>query len=139
MSHEPGAASGESDLAALIRGMRPFLREGVYAFVTLPPNEAVPSDIEPVMTFAEDEGLTLIVRGEAAEAAGLAATFPCRMITLEAHSALSAVGFLAAITTALAGAGIGVNPVAAYHHDHLFVPAERAEEALRILERLTDS
>jgi hypothetical protein len=138
MSNEPGVCA-QSDLPALIRGMRPALREGVYAFVTLPSGKTPPSGVEPVMTFAEDEGLTLIVRREAAEAAGLAATFPCRMITLEAHSALSAVGFLAAITTALAAAGIAVNPVAAYHHDHLFVPAERAEEALRILERRADA
>jgi hypothetical protein len=56
------------------------------------------------------------------------------MITLEIHSSLEAVGFLAAITARLAEAGMGVNPVSAFHHDHLFVPAERAAEALRILE-----
>jgi hypothetical protein len=33
----------------------------------------------------------------------------------------------------LAAAGIGVNPVSAYFHDHLFVPAERADETLSLL------
>jgi hypothetical protein len=58
------------------------------------------------------------------------------MITLEVHSSLEAVGFLAAIATRLAAAGIGVNPVAGYFHDHLFVPEARAEEAMRLLDEL---
>ena len=31
---------------------------------------------------------------------------------------------------------MGVNPVSAFHHDHLFVPADRADDAMRILEEL---
>ena len=58
------------------------------------------------------------------------------MITLNVHSSLDAVGFLAAITTRLATAGMGVNPVSGYFHDHLFVPADRADEAMAILEAL---
>ncbi|TIV96455.1 MAG: ACT domain-containing protein, partial [Mesorhizobium sp.] len=71
-----------------------------------------------------------------AKPAGLAGTFRCRMITLDIHSSLEAVGFLAAITAKLAAADMGVNPVSAFYHDHLFVPAERAEEALAILGQL---
>ena len=56
---------------------------------------------------------------------GLGGVFPCRLITLEVHSALDAVGFLAAVTARLAAEGIGVNPVAGFHHDHLFVPADK--------------
>ena len=88
------------------------------------------------MVFRESEGLTLIVSEEAARKAGLAAIFPCRRVTLDIHSSLDAVGFMAAITTRLAASGIGVNPVSAYFHDHLFVPAGRAEEAVAILEQL---
>jgi hypothetical protein len=58
------------------------------------------------------------------------------MITLEVHSSLEAVGFLAAVTRRLAEARIGANPVSAFFHDHLFVPADRAEEAVTILEQL---
>ena len=67
---------------------------------------------------------------------GLDATFRCRRITLEIHSALEAVGFLAAITTRLAASGMGVNPVSAFYHDHLFVPVDRAEEAVALLEEM---
>jgi hypothetical protein len=74
-----------------------------------------------------------VLRREQAERAGLGFTFPCRRIVLEIHSSLEAVGFLAAILPRLAGAGIGVNPVSAFHHDHLFVPEARAAEAMAIL------
>jgi hypothetical protein len=60
------------------------------------------------------------------------------MVTLNIHSSLEAVGFLAAITTRLATAGMGVNPVSAFYHDHLFVPADRAEEALELLMELAE-
>ena len=55
------------------------------------------------------------------------------MVTLTVQSALDAVGFLAAITARLAAAGISVNAVSAFFHDHLFVPAGRAEEIVEIL------
>jgi hypothetical protein len=58
------------------------------------------------------------------------------MITLEVNSSLEAVGFLAAITGRLAEAGIPVNPVSGFHHDHLFMPEGRAEEAMAILGKM---
>lgn len=79
----------------------------------------------------------MIVTEDQAEAAGLAGTFRCRMITLNIHSSLEAVGFLAAITARLAAAGMGVNPVSAFYHDHLFVPADRAGEAMEVLRELS--
>jgi hypothetical protein len=116
--------------------MRPELGDDIYVFATLPPGCAVPARIDPVMIFREDEGLTLIVPESQAAAAGLNGIFPCRKVTLTIHSALDAVGFMAAIATRLAEAGIGVNPVAGFFHDHLFVPADRAVEAAEILRRL---
>lgn len=56
------------------------------------------------------------------------------MITLNVHSSLEAVGFLAVIASRLAGKGMGVNPVSGFFHDHLFVPVGREEEALAVLE-----
>ncbi len=128
--------SGETDLRRLIATMRPELREGVYVFVTVPRGDQVPSGLDPVMWFREDEGTTLILSREQALAAGLEGAFPCRMVTLTVHSSLEAVGFLAAITARLAAAGMGVNPVSAFFHDHLFLPADRAEEAVDILGRM---
>jgi hypothetical protein len=127
---------GETNLAALLAGMRPALKPGTFVFATLPEGRTLPDGIDPVMVFREAEGRTLVLSEESARAAGLAATFRCRMITLEVHSSLDAVGFLAAVTARLAAAGIGVNPVSAYFHDHLFVPLERAGETVGLLEAM---
>ena len=55
---------------------------------------------------------------------------------LGVHSSLEAVGLTARIATALAEAGISANMVAAFHHDHVFVPWGQKDEALIILENL---
>ena len=88
------------------------------------------------MVFVEDEGITLICTRAEAEAAGIAYDFPCRMITLDVHSALEAVGFIAHIATRLAAAGMGVNPVAGYFHDHLFIPEGREDDALAVIDAI---
>ena len=124
--------AGGHDLKHLLAGMSPVLDPATYAFVTLP-DRNVPSGLKPRMTMQEGEGTTIIVPLDAARAAGLPHEFPCRMITLDVHSALDAVGFLAKITARLAGLGMGVNPVAGFYHDHLFVPLERADDAMTAL------
>jgi len=128
--------TGETDLQNLLGSMSPELLPGVYVFATLPPGETVPSGVEPVMIFREKEGVTLILPESEARLAGLTFAFPSRMITLNVHSSLEAVGFIAVIATRLAAAGMGVNPVSAYFHDHLFVPADRSQEAMQVLMRL---
>ena len=127
--------SGELDLDVLLASLSAELVEGVFVFATLADN-AVPADIAPRMMFREAEGTTLILLQSQAEAAGIAYEFPSRMITLNVHSSLEAVGFIARIATELAKAGMGANPVAGYYHDHLFVPDGREREALEILARL---
>ncbi len=103
--------TGETDLSALIASMDPVLADEVHVFATLPLDAPAPADLTPIMSLREREGVTLIVTRAEAEAAGLEAVFPCRMITLNIHSSLEAVGFLAALLPALAAEGMGVNPV----------------------------
>lgn len=124
--------SGEMDLQKLLGSMSATLVDGTYVFATLP-TEKVPQGLVPRMMFHEAEGVTLIVLQSEADAHGLASEFPCRMITLNVHSALEAVGFIAHIASELAAHGMGVNPVAGYYHDHLFVPAGREQDALEVL------
>jgi hypothetical protein len=126
----------ETDLTTLIRSMSPRLVDGVFVFVTA---SAIPAGLDPVMTFREAEGVTLILPVDQAAAAGLPSAFPSRMITLDIASSLEAVGFLAALATALARSGIAVNPVSAFHHDHLFVPEARAGETMAILRAMASS
>ena len=126
--------SGERDLRALLSGMRPELNPGRYVFTAV--DGAVPPGVTPVVTVAEREALTLVVRLEEADAAGLAYDYVAGWITLRVHSALEAVGLTAAVARELAAADLSCNVVAGFHHDHLFVPSERAEEAVAILEGL---
>lgn len=127
--------SGGTDPGVLLAGMTPRLRPGRYVFATVTPDDATEhADRVAVVTVAEDEGTTVVVAEPDAE--GLDAEYPCAWITLEVRSSLAAVGFLAAVTRALAGAGISANPVSGFHHDHLFVPWERRQEALAVLEAL---
>lgn len=58
----------------------------------------------------------------------------CRRITLDVHSSLEAVG----LTAALADRGISCNVIAGVYRDHLFVPDDRAEEAVEAFHTLGD-
>lgn len=128
---------GERDLETLLQNMKPEMHEGVYVFCTIPEGEEVPAAIRPVHIFREREGTAFVVRREEAERVGLPHQFASRLITLDVRSSLEATGFLAAITTRLAEAGISVNPVSAFYHDHLFVPDHRAVEALHHLQNMS--
>ena len=122
------------DLTALLRCLRPTLRPGVYVFCTAPADR---TDIPALMTFHEVEGRTLIIEEAVAAAHRLVARYRAAWVELGVPSDLDAVGLLAAVTGALAAAGISCNVVSAVHHDHLFVPAERGAEAVAVLERLS--
>ena len=125
--------SGEMDLSELLRTLSAKLHPETYVFATV---SEVPETISPRMVFVEDEGITLICTRDQAAAAGIAYDFPCRMITCNVHSALEAVGFIAHIASRLAEAGMGVNPVTGYFHDHLFSPDGRERDALAVIEAI---
>jgi hypothetical protein len=129
--------SGERNLELFLKSMKPEMQDGIFVFCTVAENIDIPGTIRPLLVFHEREGTTLVVRREEAESAGLAYQFASRLITLTVHSSLEAVGFLAAITARLSEAGISVNAVSAFHHDHLFVPLDRADAALRHLQDLS--
>ena len=127
--------SGQRDLRPLIAGMRPDLVPGVYVFTTVP-DEVAPRQLRPFATVREDEGLTLVLTQQEADRAGLRYDYLAARITLRVHSDLAAVGLTAAVSSALASAGISCNVIAGHHHDHLLVPHDRSLEALRLLEQL---
>lgn len=122
----------------LLRLLAPHLHEGTFAFCLCPRN-AVASWLEPVATFHEPEGCSIIVSESTAKRANLPILFRAAWITLRVRSELHAVGLTAAVATALAAAGIACNVVAAASHDHLFVPADSADRALAILHALQRS
>ena len=114
----------ERDLARLLAELDPRLSNQRYAF-ELTGSAAMGGD-----TFAlirEEEGLTAIRPSP---------TGPWAHIAIGVLSDLESVGLTAALSKSLADAGISANVVAALHHDHIFVPWDRREEALELLRTL---
>ena len=94
------------------------------------------SMIKPMGMFQEQEGTTLILEQHIADFHTLSyeGIFSC--ITLQVHSSLNAVGLTAAVSQALAQRNIPANMIAGYHHDHIFIPQDRASDAIHILKNL---
>jgi hypothetical protein len=126
-----------TDLACLLASMAPQLMRDEFVFCTLQnARYGDHAQLAPLASFQESEGLTLILPRENADESGFAYDTVFSCITLMVHSSLDAVGLTAAVAGALAAAGISANVVAAHFHDHIFVPAERAVDALSVLEQL---
>jgi hypothetical protein len=136
MSRTPAPDSGKrqavSDLATLLRTLEPHLNSGVYVYTQTPLERDI-AGIDTVATMREREGITLILREDEAQRHGLPVLFCAAWITLTVHSDLQAVGLTAAFSRALSDAGIGCNVIAGTIHDHIFVPAEQASDAMAVL------
>lgn len=126
----------EKNLKALLSNMQPRLSEREFVFCTLEEEKLEGLGTHPIAIFRESEAVSVVIPRRIADDMGLRYGFIARMINLGVHSSLEAVGFLAAISGELARVGISVNPVSAYYHDYLFVPSERSEEALAVLEEM---
>ena len=125
---------GVTDLRTLKATMQPVLLEGRYVFCSVGQEVYAGLEFKPLGTFQEQEGITIIITEEQARGVGLPYDSTWACITLRVHSALSAVGFLAVLTGRLAQVGISVNAISAFYHDHLFVPWESRETAMKVLE-----
>lgn len=128
--------AGETDLATMLATLDVERRPGTFAFVSGDhPSFAAAS----AAMIVEDEGATWVVPFEVAASAGVDADFEAAWLTLTVHSALEAVGLTAAFSRALGDAGIPCNVLAGFHHDHLLVPADRADDAIAALRSLAAS
>jgi hypothetical protein len=119
------------DEPTAVEGSRPELRDGEFVFVAVTAERA--GELAAEALIREEEATTVVLRREDADAAGLPYDFVAAWITLTAATALDDVGVTAAFSAVLAAAGISCNVLAGVHHDHILVPAERAEEALAAL------
>ena len=130
--------SGETNLQQLLKTMSPVLSQQEYVFVTFEnADNANFARLEPVATVVEEEGLTMVVAKDLADANSLQYTGVFRRITLEVHSSLEAVGLTAAFSNKLAHHGISANVIAGYFHDHIFVQRESSEKAMAALGELS--
>lgn len=140
--------NGETNLETLLQNMSPILHSEVYVFLTV--TDATATDLgaykilEPLMVYKEQEGLSLIVLKQNVieynqqHKTQLEVGEVFKYITLKVHSSLNAVGLTAAVSAKLTEAQISANVVAAFYHDHIFVPAVDAERAVKALEEFGD-
>ncbi|WNC68631.1 ACT domain-containing protein [Thalassotalea nanhaiensis] len=124
---------GETNLSKLLGAMSPVLMPDEYVFCSVQGEYRDFHELDPLASYREAEGLTLVISKEAAIANKLQFESVFRGITLTVHSSLDAVGLTAAVSTKLAEKGISANVIAAYYHDHIFVQSEKAELAIEAL------
>jgi len=126
--------TGEMNLNKLLGSMNPILLDKEYVFCTIKNAKYGDySELSPLASYLEAEGLTLLITKEMAEKANLRYGGIFKGITLTIHSSLEAIGLTAAVSRKLAEKGISANVIAAYYHDHIFVQAEKAEIAIDAL------
>ena len=128
--------AGETDLQKNLAALNPELNAGEFVYCTMDSREAA-ALLEPICIFLEEEGITVILPKARADEMGLSYPTVWAWITLTVHSSLEGVGLTAAVSRALAEANISCNVVAAWHHDHLFVPLKDAERAMDVLRSLS--
>ena len=129
----------EADLSKLLGTLSVIRRGGVWRFETIDKDEASWAELVSLrdvrtiaMLFQETEGLTVITSAED----GTPQDNRWVWLELSVYSDLQAVGFLAKVAAALTEAEVPCNAIAAYHHDHIFVPEGKADAAISAIEAL---
>ena len=126
--------SGETHLETLLKNMKPIMLRQAYVFVSFPDGQyGDGAHLNPIGSFKEMEGYSMIIPKEKATQYNLSFDGVFKCISLQVHSSLEAVGLTAAISTKLADHGISANVIAAFFHDHVFVPESDAQKALTLL------
>lgn len=129
----------ERDVSKLLRTLTVKRHDGVWRYETIPADQASWAELvnlrdvrKIAMLFQETEGLTVIT------AANEVTDADNRWVWLElsVYSDLQAVGFLAKVAEALSAAGVPCNAIAAFHHDHIFVPEALGDAAIAALTAL---
>ncbi len=124
-----------TDLQTLLASMQPVMREDNYVFAVMrPETDFLPEEIQPFGMVREQEGVTLVIPETQADGTLFdPISAPMKLITLQVHSSLQAVGLTAAVADVLGQANISCNVIAAYYHDHLLIPTESAQQAMAYL------
>lgn len=131
---DAAGAPGETDLAVMLESLAVVRRPGVFTYVDVEaPTPGVLALAHAIVT--EAESTTLVLPVDAAHEAGLPSIVEFAWLTITVQSSLEAVGLTAAFSAMLAERGIACNVLAGYHHDHVLVPVDRADDAIAALSR----
>ena len=128
------AAPGELDLATMLRMMDVVRRPGLFAYVEVPAGRPGPPDAVAMVDEVDTVSYIVPIGSPSARDASFAAAW----LTLAVDSSLEAVGLTAAFAAVLAARSIPANVLAGLRHDHVLVPADRADEAIEALRSLRE-
>ncbi|MBP1839494.1 ACT domain-containing protein [Formosa algae] len=130
--------AGETNLSQLLQGMTPKLNDGVYVFSTVKDLSKIDRR-DTICEFKEQEGTTIVIEKQKADALKLNYEYIASWITLQIHSSLDAVGLTAVFSNALSKHNISCNVIAGYYHDHIFVDVKDSDKAMNVLKRLSNT
>ncbi|TYB32810.1 MAG: ACT domain-containing protein [Flexistipes sinusarabici] len=129
--------TGEENFGKLLRFMNPRLGENEFVFCSFTGSDfGEYSYLSPEAAVLEDEGISLVVLRDKADKYDLKYDTVFKKITLSVHSGLDAVGLTATVSGKLSEKDIPANMIAGFYHDHIFVPVQRAEEAMAVLKKI---
>tara|TARA_X000000950_G_scaffold59239_1_gene71821 strand:+ start:84 stop:458 length:375 start_codon:yes stop_codon:yes gene_type:complete len=115
-----------------------ILNKGEYVFCSIIDIKKI-SINNIICSFKESEGYSIIISKEEAIKNNLPFYFVSAWITLEIDSTLDSIGLTSAFSKKLTKAEISCNVIAAYHHDHIFVPYLDKHKAMEILSDMYES
>mmetsp|Transcript_6701 Transcript_6701/g.10580 ORF Transcript_6701/g.10580 Transcript_6701/m.10580 type:complete len:134 (+) Transcript_6701:499-900(+) len=126
---------GITDLKVLLETMEPRVNEEEYVFCNVKEVDyGLCEKLKPICMYVEQgEGMTLVLLDTVAKENGFDTSVRFKSITLTVHSSLEAVGLTAAVSKKLTEKGVCANVIAAYYHDHVFVPSSKIDLAIAAL------
>ncbi len=128
--------SGEEDLSNILNNLQPELLNEDYVFITFDDDSDLENKLDPIATFKEKEGVTLVITQERAQGNNLQYNSVFSCISLGVHSSLTSVGLIAAISKSLSDNGIACNVFSGYFHDHIFVQKSLSTQALEVINNI---
>ncbi|MEM6818795.1 MAG: ACT domain-containing protein [Pseudomonadota bacterium] len=127
---------GETNLSSLLSEMAPELAPAPFVFAAVN-NPSAALRTSAFMVCEESEATTLVLPASLADQV-VKPSAPYARITLRVHSSLEAVGLTAIVAESLRADNIPANVIAGFYHDHVFVPWDTRDAALRALLRVRD-
>ena len=133
-------SQAKHNLEDILRNLDPKLVDGCFIFMSS--NEDYNElfcKFNPIATFKEKEGMTLVISEEDAEKFSVSYDSKFRCLSLGVHSSLESYGLISTISEALTKERISCNVFAGFFHDHIFVQEDKANRALEVIKFLSHS
>lgn len=130
--------SGETNLEKILKNLDPYIVKESFIFMT---SDAEPTELfktlNPIATFMEDEGLTLVITQHCADKNAIKYDSVFKCISLGIHSSLESYGLISTISNELTKSNISTNVFSGYFHDHIFVESNKANQALKVISSIS--